>query len=517
MRRLLGFLLFLAALALPPSSWGAYSGPTAPVGSTAVLGLYAEQPGAIIEVISPSAPPVAYIGSASPCPFADGGYCFGARGGGSWVMAPQTIYDYRWWGLSTTPTAGCAAAAITTCLNFYADIINGNDYGGVSFCVLSTLPCKTIAQVLARAFQFCAAHGIIQVNLATGLYDRAQVSGQPTCGGGQGPGGGGLPVYIIGAGSGNTTLTDMSCPGNCQLDVVELSQGASLELQGLMVVCPSDDDCLFGAGSGDTLIAGSDVIIRGEAGGLSAIYMEGPNRFLQARTNTITIEGQLQNIVSLTYGANATIAGTVTCGSVNFTSGRLLTASYASTYYLNGSTFSSCPSTVAPYGLDNDFVAFIGSSTLPTGGNLPILEGKSSTDQPYSPCIGGAVGCPNTTAPTGFGAITFSGSTAPVVSSNSTVWAGQVQITAGSGAGSSGTVWLNFPVLLQTVVHSMVQCNANIGLAIGGGGTPFPVGSTAWVALENQSSGTNIEINSQSNGTPLTVSDVYSLNWICGD
>lgn len=141
----------------------------------------------------------------------DRGSCVNTNvGGNSWkAVLPLANLDARWWGKTTNP------------VNMYTSP-TGNDNGGSNFCFDSSAPC-TLQGAVNQAVKFNVNGGWVQINLGANTY----TSGI-TC---NGAGGGVGPIYLVGAGSGSTTIAD----GTINPAAVIATEYCELGLQALKI------------------------------------------------------------------------------------------------------------------------------------------------------------------------------------------------------------------------------------------------------------------------------------------
>ena len=214
--------------------------------------------GGVVEVLSSgSAPTSAYLPAVGTCAYADGTQCLNDPSGNSWVLAPVTSLDVRWFGLTANP------------INLYVST-SGNNHSGANSCLFSATPC-TLAGAVLEAYKFDMNGGNIIINLAAGSYTSVALifNGMPRGAGNAVPISTGFgtwgqsQIVLDGAGSGSTTLTGDST--DCY--VLLSDAGAWVAIENLKLVatgsaCQSGLYVQFGGNYsiyGDVSFAGASV------------------------------------------------------------------------------------------------------------------------------------------------------------------------------------------------------------------------------------------------------------------
>lgn len=452
-------------------------------------------------VTSATLPPATYNSTVTACTFNDGGsqIPITATGGGCWVLAPQQIYDIRWWGLSAPN-------------QFYVSS-SGNDYGGANFCVVAALPCATIKRAYTSLRQFNMQGLTATVTITAGTFGGVPITGAPPGGGpGTNPAGaaGGPSIVFTGAGA-TTIVTDQTSAGGVFL----VDGGNNVTFSNMELSVPSGDDGIFVAGVGNFVVV-SGITCFGQAGAANCLHVEGQSRVIGGPSQTSTLSGAFSTIYAITLGGQAQLNtnGIFACAVGLTISNSFVTLAKDSTGLFLGS-LSGCAGIAATrnFTLTGDSFLDDASFTWPASMTGGVMMSGGRHAQIDTPCVGGAGGCANATAPTGFGnGATFA------VAANSGLRSGQFQATTAGAPSGSGIVWLSFPSVLEVPGGALAQCIASPGQAAGGTawGTTT-TGPSIYVIAQNTTGGESIEIQwiNGSSGAGLTAGVVYSINWSC--
>ena len=226
-----GLALFASAAVALLFGMGAIPMPFTPVvvaNSTllAQIPISAAYGGVVENLMGGTAPPAAYLPASGTCAYADGVQCMNDPSGNSWVLAPITALDARWFGFTSNP------------INLYA-ATGGADHSGANSCLFTASPC-TLAGAATEAYKFDIAGGNIVINAAAGSYTNVALifNGLPRGAGNAAPVASGFgawgqsQIVLSGAGSTSTTLTGDST--DCY--VLLSDAGAWLAIETLKLV-----------------------------------------------------------------------------------------------------------------------------------------------------------------------------------------------------------------------------------------------------------------------------------------
>jgi hypothetical protein len=146
--------------------------------------------------------------------------------------------------------------------------------------------------------------------------------------------------------------------------------------------------------------------------------------------------------------------------------------------------------------------------TTPLPGSLPGTISNASRYYTNTglACIGGVGGCANINVPTGLG----TGGTASIVAGSGDT-AGEVILSPGTGAASNGFVYVNLNSKLAGSLGQAGFCV--VGLA--NSGSAWPTGSNVQSFYSGVSTGGQILIRWDSNGSALVSAASYGINWKC--
>lgn len=376
-------------------------------------------------------------------------------------------------------------------VKFYAST-SGSDAG--NFCTSQTYPCTLQGAVNQAAFRSITDTNLVSVALAAGAYTSGiEISGaQPSQS--QGLGGSFIGLCGIG-GSGSVSITDSSQPAT-----IVATDGMKLALRGLTIksaagsaLFPSrnafiylDTDMVFGQTvkgmlhpeTGAVIEIGNGFTVDGTAGGLTAPSIFQPRLNGRVIMDEVTQSVTLTNSPSFTYFADAEDLGLLYVPSTNVTfSGAVGANGTGARYFVGGNATIQTNA---------------GSETYFPG----LVAGSFATGGKYEPAGNPSIAAGFTGLGTGGTATTTGGADRRH----------GVHLTAGTGAGSSGTVAVNF-----ATIFNGVGCTAILAPGSTGG---WAAGATV------QSGGITISSSTlkwNNNGTNLTSGSDYFISEVCNN
>jgi len=319
-------------------------------------------------------------------------------------------------------------------------------------CLSSGAACLTIQHAVVLAQTYNLQGSPITINLAAGTYTRGTTISGPI------PGALNITGYtpmikIIGAGSSTTTIDPST---NCGFgsSAFYITDGAIVGFGGvkLQTSCANGNDLLISNGAVGFLV-NSDVNFGSAA---NALILVGNARFDANYVSSFgfTISG------NAAYGLAASTNGVIVTG-VGVTNTISGTPNFSTTFlslvdggFYNEGISSSWSGAANATGTRYSIALNSHMDREQNAGNLPgstagLVQGASVYYQNNAgtsdlPCVGGAGGCRNSTAPTGLG----TGGTA-ALQSGSNDHSGNVRLNTGTGPATSGVVQIA-PVSILT-------------------------------------------------------------------
>lgn len=445
------------------------------------------------------APPLLFVPESGTCAanslVNDAGSCVDSTDGNSWVAKPVGPFDPREFGF--------------TSLILYV-ATTGSDAAG-NLCVISASPCLTIQNAVDKAALFTSLNGATTLNVAAGTYTAGtRISG--AYGGMNKAASSTAAIFkLVGAGSGTTTVSLTSCPS--ATSPFRVSQGAIMQISGftLTTSCAGGDN-LFADNFGNILV-GSDVVLGAASHAQVNAYNNG----------------------NITFTDDTSLAGTATYGLLASTGGSIIlksggTTSFSSTptygnYFIaaimggkvntNATTYSGT-FTGRAFAIDTGGeVDTEGDTTPPPGTIVGYMAADTSFYKLANTCIGGDVGCAETSTPTGLGTGgtcgggAYTGGTANVL--NGGPFSGKIRLCSGSGgAGTNGIVYLGLPAQIRTISLGTGNCTATLDVS-----NWQSVAASPHAYYSDQTTHGKLQINWTNNAVALSANTLYDLYYNC--
>lgn len=375
-------------------------------------------------------------------------------------------------------------------------------------------PCATAQRALAVGLGQDAKSNVLTIDIGPGTFTAPIAVNGPNVGGTSSTNfvtaAASMPVVLLkGASSAATTIFGPATYlGTNYCYAILANGGAVVGLQNLSVQADG------GGGScnvSDLYIQAAqmwnfgDVVLKSATGNFISAE-EHALFYNTAGTTTpgLTVQGSAYNGFNFDESSSFVSDSTVNInGAITLAGGCFVNLDYGSIFkitipnpaFTNGATVSGRRFCLA--GLSN---MAIGNPPPTWFGSLGIVSNGSRYEAPDAvPCVGGAVGCPATGAPTGGGA----GATY-AISDGSGAYGGAVRITAGAGASASGGITIGFPYEMNR----------------GACATFFTQGTGTWdaratIALNGFTTDQGLGISWDNNAVALTDTETYFIGWTC--
>jgi hypothetical protein len=396
-----------------------------------------------------------------------------AGDGNSWKAVLQYPLDAREWGVSYPFT-------------LYVGTSGAVDAG--NYCFSNSKPCATPAHGVSVATQLNFQGQNNTLSLSSGTFTGFSITGTIPSGGAALSG---QALLVTGAGPGSTTISESSA-GNCTAIII--TGGAHVVISGmtLTTTCPDGSDIwayVRGYGEvGADVILGAAPIADLDAEDQSLIIVDGGTPLTFEGNSDYAIHAADQSVVRFYGSDNIVFSGNPTY-SVAFFDGQ------NNAHLKTGGRNFVGSFTGARYAMDTDSSIDTENNTASFPGTIAgFVSGNSVYRQAPTGCIGGAVGCSYTTPPTNIGG----GNVA--VSGDADDYSGDIVITTGTGASSTGVV---FFVPYSTVNRCIIMPRLGTW-SLGATAQATSGGSPFFVEIEWSNAGVN-----------LTDNTVYTLTYVC--
>lgn len=343
------------------------------------------------------ASPVIFYSQTAACSLAsgagDGGEQVPALGGGCWDQAPQAVYDYREWGLSSLT------------MNVSTTAINPATTNTNNFCL--TVPCATLAHAVSQVanFRFLGNTNSAQINVPPGNVAGATIAGHFMSASGNNA----EPcLFIVGAGdvtSGTPThITSSALNGN-----IEVSGNACVVIKNMDFPIIGNGVGIFTQDGGSHVLLAGDVSCTGPSSGTEAqacghaeggAYIEatGPNPqiTMQGDFAWLFTIGATPGKLTFDPGAN----GVLSCGTgltLDPTGGSFLEEGQSAVYLASGWAWASnCTGITGHPVVAQNNSTFINQSgtPLPNVGSFRLLDNSIYSPNPtpaVTSCSNGSV------------------------------------------------------------------------------------------------------------------------------
>lgn len=371
-------------------------------------------------------------------------------------------------------------------------------------CLAVGTPCLTVQQAVNLAMAYDWQGGDVTIHLAAGTYPKGALIGGPLPGAASGSFVGNK-LIILGAGAASTTISVTDCSPT--VHALNVGGGAYVGLGGVTLgtSCAGGSDLVVQQGSTVTLV---DADVTFGAASDALIYVFDRSMFLGASNYKITLSGSAtyafklstHATVLLSAGATHVVSNTPTYSAfINAIDHSMWDPGINSTF--SGAAVGARYSLLLNSVIDLETMLI---SQIPgdQAGNLSNGSYITNNSGNLETCVGGAVGCRVTTAPTGIGA----GASTNVVTGSGD-GAGVVVMTAGTGAAANGVIHVATPSLVTGPGHLGGFCTASIyasGASWDTRATVFPLYTAG-----------DLTLNWDNNAVALTAAGAYGISYQC--